>query len=153
MSLAHYAKEWSGIGVDLSDTALMLAAENAERLKIDSVRFVKSDLTSAVQHETFDMIISNPPYISEQDMKLLDKRVRMEPRLALFGGVDGLDIYRRIAAEAPKHLRKGGSIYLEIGYDQGESVPAILAKAGFTNIEVRKDYAGHDRCVKGYYYV
>ena len=153
LSLAKYADRWTGIGVDLSDTALQLAERNAALLGIETVEWRSSDLCAAVTGETFDLIISNPPYISAADMEHLDARVRKEPELALYGGLDGLDIYRRIAAETPKVLKDGGSLYLEIGYDQGESVPQILQDAGFTQIEVRKDLAGLDRCVKGYYYV
>ena len=153
LSLVHFAPRWTGIGVDLSEIALETAARNAAQLHIDTVSWIQRDLCSAVQDECFDLIISNPPYITAADMELLDKRVRHEPTLALYGGTDGLDIYRRIAVEAPKVLKNGGALYLEIGYDQGESVPKILTEAGFTQIEVRRDLAGLDRCVKGYYYV
>lgn len=153
LSLEHFAPTWSGIGVDLSDTALQVAEANRKALKIDSVRFLHSDLTQSVRNKQFDVILSNPPYITAADMEKLDQRVLHEPRLALYGGTDGLDIYRRIAAETPAILNNGGALYLEIGYDQGETVPQILAEAGFSDITVRKDLSGLDRCVKGYYYV
>ncbi|MCR5005736.1 MAG: peptide chain release factor N(5)-glutamine methyltransferase [Clostridiales bacterium] len=153
LSLAKYADRWTGIGVDLSDSALQLAKHNADVLGVKSVELRSSDLCAAVEGECFDLIISNPPYITAADMEQLDPRVRREPELALYGGPDGLDVYRRIAVETPKVLKNGGTLYLEIGYDQGKSVPQILKDAGFSQIEVRKDLAGLDRCVKGYYYV
>ena len=153
LSLAHFAPTWSGIGVDLSDTALQVAEANRKALKIDSVRFLYSDLTQSVRNKQFDVILSNPPYITAADMEKLDQRVLHEPQLALYGGTDGLDLYRRIAAETPAILNNGGALYLEIGYDQGETVPQILAEAGFSDITVQKDLSGLDRCVKGYYYV
>ena len=149
----HFLDIGTGIGVDLSDTALQVAEANRKALKIDSVRFLHSDLTQSVRNKQFDVILSNPPYITAADMEKLDQRVLHEPRLALYGGTDGLDIYRRIAAETPAILNNGGALYLEIGYDQGETVPQILAEAGFPDITVQKDLSGLDRCVKGYYYV
>ena len=97
---------------------------------------------------TFDLIVSNPPYIASKVIPTLMREVRdHEPVLALDGSEDGLAIYRRIALEAPACLNAGGQLMLEIGYDQGESVPAILAAQGFTDIRVLKDLSGNDRVV------
>ena len=98
--------------------------------------------------EKFTMIVSNPPYIAASEIADLDPEVRdHDPVMALDGGEDGLDFYRIIAKEAPEHLLPDGHLLLEIGYDQGESVPALLAEAGFRDIEVIKDLAGNDRVV------
>ena len=111
--------------VDVSDAALAIARENARRNGVQ-VRFLKSDCFGALSGERFDMIVSNPPYISREEMQQLMPEVRQEPELALFGGEDGLDFYRRIAKEAPAHLKAGGWLLFEIGWKQREAVQALL---------------------------
>ena len=133
---------------DLSKDALALAQSNAEALEAD-IRFYEGDLFSPLQGERFDLIVSNPPYIPQKDLPALQAEVLFEPMMALDGGEDGLGFYRRIAKEAPTHLNPGGYLMLEIGSDQGRSVPQLLAEEGFTAIEVRQDYAGLDRVVMG----
>ena len=94
------------------------------------------------------MIVSNPPYIPSEVIETLDSEVKdHEPRLALDGEADGLAFYRRIAREAAKYLTSDGKIYLEIGYDQGKSVSALLCEAGFSEVKVIRDLAGLDRVV------
>ena len=112
--------------VDVSDAALAIARENAGRNGVQ-VRFLKSDCFGALSGERFDMIVSNPPYISREEMQQLMAEVRQEPELALFGGEDGLDFYRRIAKEAPTHLKVGGWLLFEIGWKQREAVQALLS--------------------------
>ena len=133
---------------DYSDEALAVAKENAEANKAE-VRIIKSDMFSGLDSkERFTMIVSNPPYIATGELSGLEPEVRdHDPGMALDGGTDGLDFYRIIAAEAPKFLMPGGNILLEIGYDQGESVPGLLGEAGFRDITVLKDLAGNDRVV------
>ena len=133
---------------DLSKDALALAQSNAEALEAD-IRFYEGDLFNPLQRERFDLIVSNPPYIPQKDLPALQAEVLFEPMMALDGGEDGLSFYRRIAQEAPAHLNPGGYLMLEIGSDQGRSVPQLLAEEGFTAIEVRQDYAGLDRVVMG----
>ncbi len=133
---------------DISDEALAVAEENAKANKAD-VRLVKSNMFEALDpKEKFTLIVSNPPYIPTADIGGLEPEVREhDPMVALDGGDDGLDFYRIIASEAPKYLASGGQVLLEIGYDQGESVPALLKVAGFRDVEVLKDLAGNDRVV------
>ena len=133
---------------DVSDAALEVAKENAEANKAE-VRIIKSDMFEGLDPgEKFSMIVSNPPYIAASEIAELDPEVKdHDPLIALDGGKDGLDFYRIIAKEAPEHLLPDGHLLLEIGYDQGESVPALLAEAGFRDIEVIKDLAGNDRVV------
>jgi release factor glutamine methyltransferase len=133
---------------DVSDATLEVAKENAEANKAE-VRIIKSDMFEGLDPgEKFSMIVSNPPYIAASEIAELDPEVKdHDPLIALDGGKDGLDFYRIIAKEAPKHLLPGGHLLLEIGYDQGETVPALLAEAGFRDIEVIKDLAGNDRVV------
>ena len=132
---------------DVSGEALELAALNIAQNKA-SVALKQGDLFDAVPGERFDMIVSNPPYISAEEMDQLMPEVRdHDPHLALSGGSDGLDFYRRIAAEAPRHLNPGGRILLEIGAGQGKAVSALLKENGFTEICILQDYSGLDRIV------
>lgn len=123
---------------DCSRDALEVVRENARRLGVD-VEIRHGDLFHAVWHQKFDLIASNPPYIPTGDLPLLQREVQREPQLALDGGGDGLEFYRRIAADAPEHLNPGGSIYLEVGAGQADAVRALLtermecAEAGVIN--------------------
>lgn len=132
---------------DISEKALALAQKNAQRNALD-VTFRQGDLFAPFHGEIFDMIVSNPPYISAADMLTLSPEVLREPHLALEGGEDGLIFYRRIAADAPRHLAPGGWLLFEIGYDQGAPVSALLEK-DFEGIQVVKDLNGLDRVVLG----
>lgn len=135
---------------DYSPDALTVARENARRLGAE-VAFCQGDLFAPVEG-TFDVIVSNPPYIPAADCLTLQEEVRQEPLMALDGGADGLDFYRRIAAEAPAHLNKGGVLLLEIGWDQGDSVPALLQEAGFTDVQAHEDFQGIRRMVEGHWH-
>ncbi len=138
------------VAADISEAALRVAAENAKKIlgsDADLVRFVRSDLFAEIEG-SFEIIVSNPPYIATEEIGDLAVEVaEYTPKLALDGGDDGLVIYRRIAEEAPQYLNEGGWLFLEIGYDQGESVPALLAGQGWRKISVIRDYSGLDRIV------
>ncbi len=122
-----------------------------------SVHFLESDLFDALPSfmeekgiSAFDILVSNPPYIRRDVIETLDAEVALhEPALALDGGEDGLDFYRRIAKEGKRFLFPGGRVYVEIGYDQGTSVKDIFQKEGFFDVEVFQDYEGRDRGVRG----
>lgn len=129
---------------DISKDVLKVAKYNAKQLEAD-VKFAQSDMFSDIKG-SFDIIVCNPPYIESAVIETLDNSVKYyEPRAALDGGVDGLKFYRILATEASKHLKKGGSLVMEIGYNQGESVQKLFAD-GF-DVEVKKDYGGNDRIV------
>lgn len=131
---------------DISEAALAVAYKNASVLA-PQCSLVQSDLFENIP-QRFDVIVSNPPYIRDDVIETLDPEVRAyEPRTALSGGADGLSFYRRIAADAPAHLRENGRLYLEIGFDQGKDVSRILTENGFTDVKVHKDYCGNDRVV------
>jgi len=132
--------------VDISDDALAVARGNAERLGLD-VRLLRSHWWSDLPHERFDLALSNPPYVRAGDPHL--DALRHEPALALCAGPDGLDALRVIAAEAPAHLMPGGWLLLEHGHDQAEAVAALLAAAGFEQVQSRHDLAGIARCSGG----
>lgn len=133
---------------DISDPALRIAKLNAKRHNV-SVEFLSGDMFGALDEDNrFDIIVSNPPYIPAGEKSVLDRKVaEHEPEIALFGGKDGLDFYRDIAKNAKNYLNPGGMLMLEIGYDQGESVPKLLKAEGYEDIMVKKDYAGLDRMV------
>ena len=151
ISLLRYSNGCRGVGADISPEALEVARRNAEKL-LGGEReyiFLESDLMQRVEGR-FDIIVSNPPYIRRGEIDTLMPEVRdHDPRLALDGGEDGLDFYRRIAAESPAYLCGGGRLYLEIGCDQGDAVQELLLRQGFREVNVVQDYAGLDRVVYG----
>lgn len=130
---------------DVSASALCVAQGNAARLGA-MVRFVQGDLFGAVPGERFDMIVSNPPYVSVAEMAMLMPEVLMEPKTALFGGEDGLDFHRRLTREAPLHLNPNGVLLLEIGYRQKDAVEAMLLAHVGEPFALR-DYGGNWRVV------
>ncbi len=145
------AKNISGIraaALDISREALLVAKNNA-KLHGVSIEFLESDLFAEI-HGTYDVIISNPPYIPTDEIDTLMPEVReFEPHLALDGSQDGLLFYRRILDEAQYHLKPGGHLLFEIGCDQGQAVCGLLKQAGYSEIAVAKDLAGLDRVVMG----
>lgn len=157
ISLAYYLPSAQVTAVDLSDTALEVAEKNAVSHGVGSrVRFVKSDLFSGLRPKSggdirpcFDVIVSNPPYIPSDDVKELQREVRdFEPHTALDGGRDGLDFYRRIAAEAPVFLKPGGLLAFEVGVGEAGAVRELLEKE-FQEVAVIRDLAGIERVVSG----
>ena len=135
---------------DISRDALEVARGNAESLGVaDMTDFVQSDLFEDIGDMQFGLITANPPYIRSEVIDTLDCEVKnCEPRLALDGGSDGLDIYRRIISEAPDHLEAGGRLMMEIGFDQAEDIRRLLEEDGrYSGITIRKDLAGLDRAV------
>jgi release factor glutamine methyltransferase len=140
---------WTVTGSDLSPDAIAVARDNAARLgAVWNVRWLEGDLFEPVGEERFDLVTANPPYIAEGEAAALSPDIRdHEPHLALFGGPRGLDVTARIVAEAPRHLRPGGVLALEIGAGQADDVAAMLERAGLSAIERTRDYGGHDRVV------
>ena len=148
LSLAHYLPLAAVHGVDISSTALMWAKKNALALGLgERCLFYEGDLLAPLTalKLRFDLIISNPPYIGAAEMAVLPMEVRQEPNLALAGGPDGLDFYRRLAQEAGSMLKPNGRLLLEHGWQQQRQVATILKQAGWQVIERLSDYAGRDR--------
>jgi release factor glutamine methyltransferase len=139
------------LGVDISPGALALAAENALRLGAVNVGFVLGDLFAPLGGRArFDLITANPPYIPDEEIPTLQQDVRdFEPKLALAGGPDGLDVVRRIVAEAPAYLEEGGSLALEIAFGQAPMVRDLFEQRGFRSIEIARDLGGVERVVSG----
>mgnify|MGYP001746272250 FL=1 len=147
LALAKNRPDWSVTAADISQDALELATENAKRQNLD-LTFIRTDCFSEISSK-YDIIVSNPPYISRADEVEVSLNVlHSEPHLALFADEDGLAIYRRIAEDSKDYLNDGGKIYLEIGYKQGQSVPDFFRK-NFPEKRVRtlKDQFGQDRMV------
>ena len=138
---------------DISPDALAVATHNAHRTgAIRNLRLVRGSLFEAVADARFDLITANPPYIPSGDIAGLQQDVRdFEPRLALDGGVDGLDLVREIAAQAPSHLTPGGLLAMEIGADQGPQALRILQERGYQELLLARDLGGRDRVVSGYW--
>lgn len=138
------------LGVDISDKALETAQKNKEILKVSNIKFLKSDLFENVEFREFDMIVSNPPYISLNEVGIMsDDTLLHEPSEALFAENDGLYFYYEICQKASDYLADFGYLLFEIGYKKGKNVAKIMASSGFKNIEVVKDLAGLDRVVIG----
>ena len=149
ITLKKYWPEAKLFAVDLSPQALAVAEANAKHHQVE-IAFYQGDLLAPFSGQrTFDLIVSNPPYIPREEINSLQVEVTKEPRLALDGGPDGLDLYRRLVKAAPTCLNKSGWLAVEIGWNQAEAVKSLFADNGFTEINVKKDYAGLDRVVYG----
>lgn len=148
ISLMKHAEGIMGTAADVSSEALLVAAENAKRQNV-CVDFRQGDLFENIDG-TYDMIVSNPPYIPTNEITKLMKEVRcFDPMAALDGKEDGLYFYRKIITKSKIYLKASGWLLVEIGYDQGEAVSEMMKSADFTEVAVLKDLAGLDRVVKG----
>ena len=147
LALAKNRLDWSVTASDISEDALELATENANAQNLN-LSFIKSDCFSEISSK-YDIIVSNPPYISREDQEEVGLNVlHSEPHLALFADEDGLAIYRRIGEDSKDYLNDGGKIYLEIGYKQGQSVPALfMENLPEKRVRTLKDQFGQDRMV------
>ena len=135
--------------VDISKKALQIAKKNAIINEVEKqITFISSDLFSNLESQKFDIIVSNPPYIKRNDIENLEEQVKKEPLIALDGGEDGLDFYKKIIKEAHKYLVSEGYLCLEIGYNQKDEVIKLIEKEEtFKNIYSKKDLYGIDRII------
>jgi release factor glutamine methyltransferase len=140
----------SAVGFDISEAALEIAAENAETHAVSQkLELKRSDVFEALTNERFDLIVSNPPYVPTSEISTLQEEVRsFEPRIALEGGEDGLDMVRRIVAKSPEYLDPGGLLYIEIGWNQSENAGQLLDDAKWEGIEFLPDLQGIPRILK-----
>jgi len=152
ISIAQGMKEAAVIATDISGEALSLAGENARRTGIDrQIQWIQGDLFRPfLKREAFDLILSNPPYVTRSAIGSLSREVKdFEPLIALDGGEDGLDFHRKIVSEVSSYLRQGGWLLLEIGQSQGREVTGLIRKSGsFSEPTVLQDLSGNDRVVK-----
>ncbi len=142
------------IATDICDSALAVAASNVEKHQLrDRITLLSGDLFEPIIPQLdkgkFDLIVCNPPYVTADEYEKLDKNVKdYEPRLALFAGVDGLDIYRRIVERVDEFLKPDSALMMEIGYAQGQAVKELLEQTGvFADIKIEKDFSNNDRIV------
>jgi release factor glutamine methyltransferase len=152
ISLAKFLPTVKVIGTDSSPEALAIAQKNAETHNVtERCEFRQGDLFEPIQ-EKIDLIVSNPPYIPSKEIDGLMTDVKdWEPRTALDGGPDGLDYIRKIIAEAPNHLSPNGTLFMEIGFDQGERVKKLAEEAGkYVEVKIIKDLNGKDRILKAH---
>lgn len=132
--------------VDISTKALELLEKNISHNKIKGCVLQGDLLEPLIQQKIkVDLFVCNPPYVAINETDLLDEKAHKEPAIALFGGIDGLDFYRRLAAKLPKVLNKGAFVYFEIGYNQGDSLLMLFDQPWYRNQKVENDYAGHNR--------
>jgi release factor glutamine methyltransferase len=151
LALAHELPEAEIIATDISPAALKIAKKNARNLKLEkNIEFLKGDLFTPVKG-LFDIIVSNPPYISAAEYEELPRGVKdFEPKIALLAGQTGVEFYEKLIYQSKNHLKKDGWLLMEIGAPQAEKIRVIMQEcAFFENIDVRRDYAGHDRVIKG----
>jgi len=159
--IAKEIKERGGLrvyAVDISGGAIAIARKNAERHRVEEkITFLVGDLFSVIKplglEGKIDLIVSNPPYVSKEAMERLQPEIKgYEPVLALYGGEDGLDFYRRIIREAPRYLKQQGGLIMEIGFNQAGHVRSLFEKEKvFSRIEVKRDLAGIERIIKASY--
>lgn len=146
LALASEQPNWQIMAVDLSKPALEVAKYNAEKNNIKNINFIESNWFQHIpSSQKFDLIVSNPPYIEEQDSHLNQGDLRFEPKSALASGADGLDDIRKIIINARKFLAPNGLLILEHGYNQAEKIQKIFLENNYHNIETHKDLAGLDR--------
>ncbi|MDD4980354.1 MAG: peptide chain release factor N(5)-glutamine methyltransferase [Candidatus Omnitrophica bacterium] len=151
VSLAKFLPEAEIHATDISESALEIARANARLNRVDnSISFFQSDLLTAYSLEltAYDIIVSNPPYVPTQEIDTLQPEIQYEPRIALDGGEEGLDFYRRIIQDAPGYLKEGGFLIMEAGFGQKDAIKNVFQKSGFFKvIEWIKDYNNIDRVV------
>lgn len=149
LALASEKPNWQFYGVDRVPAAVALAQRNQRRLQLSNASFFESDWFSAVAGQKFYLIVSNPPYIDNDDAHLQQGDVRFEPRSALVSDKQGLQDIERIVAEAFGYLVEKGWLLFEHGYEQGEAVRDLLQGKGFVEVQTRRDFAGHERATLG----
>ena len=151
VSLAKLLLNFKFVGVDISEAALEVSELNGKKHDVsDRIRWIKSDLFDAIKDDHFDIIVSNPPYIPMHDASVLEPEVFVyEPHIALFGGIDGLDFYRRIIPEALKHLNDGGLLAFEAGHDQCDAIKSLFKASGYIEVDHFCDLNGVPRFIYG----
>ncbi|MFL6548307.1 MAG: peptide chain release factor N(5)-glutamine methyltransferase [Povalibacter sp.] len=149
LSIASERAQSHVTAVDLSKQALEVAMRNAARLQLPNVKLVCGSWLSPLEDQQFDVIVANPPYVSEEDPDLAADVRRHEPALALFSGRNGLEAIEHIVRSAPRHLVQGGWLILEHGWKQAEAVRELLVRAGFAHVRSHADLAGHERVTEG----
>ena len=152
VSLGHYLSEAKILGIDISEKAVKVTRQNISRHELETrLKVNQGDLLQPLLERNtvnVDIVVSNPPYISEEDMKNLQPEIEKEPELALAGGKDGLEVYKKLIPQAGSVLKPGGLLALEIGHNQGDSLKKFIDKSEVYNeVDIREDYNGKDRMI------
>lgn len=150
LALATEKPHWNITAADISKAALLIAQKNAERHQAKNIIFMQSNWFKAIPEQAFDLIISNPPYLAEQDPHQHEGDLRFEPKQALVSGVDGLDDLTHIIHESHDYLAPGGLLLLEHGYHQGKAVTDNLSRTNYQDVQCWQDAAGLDRVSGGW---
>jgi release factor glutamine methyltransferase len=150
IALAHQRKNWTFLATDISSQALDTAQKNAKKFMLNQIHFLQSDWFSNIPRQHFDVIVSNPPYIEDNDQHLEEGDLRFEPYHALASGTDGLDALRTIIQNASHFLKPQGLLVLEHGYQQADKVRTLLEGQQFQNINCHLDFQGHPRITSAY---
>jgi release factor glutamine methyltransferase len=151
LSIAHARPRTEVVAIDASEAALEVARRNIQRLALANISILRSDWYDGLAEDRFDVIVSNPPYVADNDPHLIQGDLRFEPAMALSSGVDGLRDIRTIVAGAGRQLNHGGWLLLEHGYDQGNSVRELLHQTGFDDVFSACDLAGIERVSGGHH--
>jgi len=152
LALAKAFREARVIGSDISEQAIALAQKNKDKAQLENVTFIESNLFEKITAQKFDLIVSNPPYISEDEWRGLDPSVReWEDKCALSALDEGLFLIKKIINEVPNFLNDGGQLVLEIDRLQGEAVCTFMKSCGYTDVKIKKDFSRLDRVVTGRY--
>ena len=149
LAIASERTEATVTATDIDQAALDVAASNRDRLGLDTVRFAQGDMLGPLGGTRADLIVSNPPYLCDRDPHLGQGDLRFEPQHALSAGGDPLAMLRALVADAPRHLKKGGWLAVEHGYEQGAAVRELYAASGYANTTTDRDLAGHERVTAG----
>jgi release factor glutamine methyltransferase len=149
LALAHERGMWQIVATDKNASALTIAIQNAKQLGIKNINFYQGDWCAALPDILFDVIVSNPPYLSLADWACYSPGLVFEPRDAFLAGADGLNAIREISHSAKKYLKPNGFIFVEHGFLQAEAVRKIFAKEGFSEVHSVRDLAGHERVTGG----
>jgi len=149
LTLAAERPGWNVAGIDCSHDALTVAAGNRDRLRLDHVELLSGDLFAPVKDRRFDLVVSNPPYVADNDPHIEHGDLRFEPHRALAAGGDGLEIIHRLVPEAFDQLEPGGWLLIEHGHDQAARVRSLFEQAGFAQVDSRRDLAAIERATLG----
>ena len=153
ISILKFVKSARATTVDISEAALEVAKFNAKKFHVDDrIEFFCGDLFTPLEGKIFDAIVSNPPYIPTNELETLQAEVKKEPLLALDGGTDGLNFYRRIIFDAPRFLTDGGLLAVEVGFNQAAAVKNLFEREKFFDVEIFKDLSGIERVIAGKFF-